>query len=240
MAITFKQLGNLGRRGNQMFQAAAVIALAKKHNDDYILPICELTNTTNIPLEKFSNNITFSNKYQEPYFHFKEIPYSLNLNIENSYLQSYRYFDTCKDDIIHLMKSNLNYPNYNDYTSIHVRRTDYVGLKDFHTNLDKDYYEKAINIVNADKYIVVSDDINWCKSIFKGDKFVFAEGNSAQEDQAIMYSCKNNIIANSSFSWWSAYLNNNPNKIVVYPKTWFGPKLQHSIKDLCPPEWIGI
>ncbi|MFM8313149.1 MAG: alpha-1,2-fucosyltransferase [Deltaproteobacteria bacterium] len=56
----------------------------------------------------------------------------------------------------------------------------------------------------------------------------------------LMSVCKDNIIANSSFSWWGAYFNSNPNKIVTYPSKWFGPIAGHDTRDLCPPEWNKI
>jgi hypothetical protein len=56
----------------------------------------------------------------------------------------------------------------------------------------------------------------------------------------LMSCCKNNIIANSSFSWWAAWFNTNMNKCVCYPKVWFGPNVQHDTRDLCPPEWTAI
>lgn len=238
--ITFSQLGALGRRGNQMFQAAAVIALAKRYNNDYSFPICELMGSTNIPANKFANDIKLCSSYQEPFFHFQELPNIRDLNVINSYLQSYKYFEDFKDEICYLMRSNLFYPEYNNHTSIHIRRTDYVNLKDFHSNLDMNYYNDAMNLIQSDKYIILSDDINWCKQYFKGNEFTFIEGNSPQIDQAIMYSCKNNIIANSSFSWWGAYLNINLDKKIVAPSNWFGPKLQHNIKDLIPQNWNVI
>lgn len=120
--ITFKELGNLGRRGNQMFQAATTIALALRNNDDYRFPFCDLTGTTNIPIEKFSNNIIFSKSYQEPYFHYKEIPYSPNLNLGGSYFQSYKYFEDYKQEIVNLFMPIPHFEREDGLMAIHCRR----------------------------------------------------------------------------------------------------------------------
>lgn len=105
-----------------------------------------------------------------------------------------------------------------DKVSIHVRRTDYVG-NDFYFDLSKsDYYQRAIDMFPNEKFLVFSDDINFCKEYFKGDNFEFSEGKTDTEDMNLMASCKHNIIANSSYSWWGAWLNPNPDKIVICPK----------------------
>lgn len=240
--ITFKELGSLGRMGNMLFQSAATIALAKRHSDDYLFPHCSLEKFTNIPVSKFSNNLPqHTNSYQEPYFHYKEIPYKPNMNLGGSYFQSYKYFEDCKEEIINLMMPPHHFERDLSLCALHVRRGDYIKLADYHPTQPMSYYEKAIELSGSKRFLVFSDDIEWCKKNFIGNQFEFAEGNSDVADLALMAKkCESNIICNSSFSWWGAYLNTNPNKKVIYPSNWFGPKLNHSIKDLCPSEWIKI
>ena len=240
--ISFKELGSLGRRRNMYFQAATTIALAKRNNDDYIFPICELIGTTNIPIEKFTNIINYSKSYQEPYFHYKEIPYSPNMNLGGSYFQSYKYFEDYKQEIINLFMPIPHFNREEGLCGIHCRRGDYVKLQNFHPLQTMHYYQKAMELSGCSKFLIFSDDINWCKQNFKGNQFDFAEGNSEVSDLALMAKkCSDIIIANSSFSWWGAYLNQNLNKKVFYPSNWFGPNLaHHNTKDLCPPEWIKL
>tara|TARA_R110000824_G_C14876690_1_gene642899 strand:- start:248 stop:559 length:312 start_codon:yes stop_codon:yes gene_type:complete len=102
-----------------------------------------------------------------------------------------------------------------------------------------DYYKKAIDIISADKYIIVSDDIDWCFEHFKGSQFDFSNHTSAYQDLILMSTCADNIIANSSFSWWGAWLNRNINKRVVAPAKWFG-SLGPSKHDLYSSDWIII
>lgn len=243
MAITFNKLGSYGRKGNQLWQAAAVIALALQNNDDYIFPNCDLKGTTNIPLNKFTDhkNIRYQHTYKEPHFHYSPIPYQPNLNICESYLQSYKYFIDFEHQIKQLLRPNVIVPKYNDYTSVHVRRTDYLTFPDHHPVLTMDYYEKAMQEVNSKKFLIFSDDINWCKQHFIGNSFEFVEGNSPHVDMALQAACLNNIIANSSFSYWAGILNENSDKIVIAPKKWFGPALSmHNTKDLYYPGWLVI
>lgn len=115
-----------------------------------------------------------------------------------------------------------------------------MQLQDCHPIQDMNYYNQAMNLIKSDKYMIFSDDIPLCKTKFIGDQFIFAEGNSNIEDLALQASCDNNIICNSSFSWWAGFLNKNPNKKVIYPSKWFGVKLPHNTNDMCPPEWIKI
>jgi hypothetical protein len=131
--------------------------------------------------------------------------------------------------------------------SLHIRRGDYVTSKVANDVLGvcpMDYYQKAMKIV-SDKFInptffVFSDDIEWAKENLNfGYKMVFVEGNKNYEDMRLMNLCKHNIIANSSFSWWGAWLNNNPGKIVIAPKKWFND-VTYDIKDLIPESWMQI
>jgi hypothetical protein len=87
-------------------------------------------------------------------------------------------------------------------------------------------------------FMIFSDDIPYCKNIF-GDQenVVYIDGNSQEVDLCMMSLCHHNIIANSSFSWWGAWLNSNKYKKVVAPKRWFGPAYSHNTKDLYPQSW---
>ena len=93
---------------------------------------------------------------------------------------------------------------------------------------------------NCDNFLIFSDDIVWCKNNFVGDKFIFIEGEEDYIDLWLMSLCNHNIIANSSFSWWGAWLNKNNNKTVIAPKNWFGPNKKLDPTDLYCKDWLVI
>lgn len=130
--------------------------------------------------------------------------------------------------------------------SINVRRGDYIGLKIFDvTNLQ--YYSNAIKYVKSKiqepVFYVFSDDINWCKENLKGEEFVFSDVNDRQydplNDMYLMQHCRHNIITNSTYSWWSAWLNDNPEKLVLSPYKWFNSE-DVPLKDKICKDWIPI
>jgi len=108
-----------------------------------------------------------------------------------------------------------------------------------------DYYRNAISYMKnkgVNIFYIFSDDIEWCKGHFSYiDEIIYVEGNINIKDLALMSICKNNIIANSSFSWWGAWLNKNDDKIVIAPSTWFGPSKKGFItEDLYCEDWIKM
>lgn len=125
-------------------------------------------------------------------------------------------------------------------TSLHVRRGDYIQINGHHL-LTAEYYTKALEYAEGNVY-VFSDDIPWCKIQFIGKQFVFVEIEDFLSFE-LMRLCKNNIIANSTFSWWAAYLNDNPKKIVVTPDQWrISKQAQESVSNdiLRPAGWEVI
>src|ERR1019366_1978381 len=237
MTISFKDLGNQGRLGNQIFRMATTIALALENNDTYVFPPWKYESHFNLQ-NCFSNVIANSETYYEPYFHWASITHRPNLNL-SGYFQSWRYFQKYEGEIKRLFMPNDNLPLQNA-TSIHVRRGDYLQFADCHPTMTANYYNEAMRLCPSEKYYVFSDDINWCRHAFIGPQFEFISDNNETTDLEIQAKCQNNIICNSSYSWWAAYLNPNPYKIVIAPRQWFGPKLQHNTRDLIPPTWITI
>lgn len=237
--ITFSQLGKQGRLGNQMWQIAATVALARQHNTSYQFPQWEYESYFNLH-DCFVSNINPGKTFQEPHFHFATIPFVDGMDL-SGYYQSYKYFEGQESFIKNIFEFSFRADRSYDTTSIHIRRGDYVTVgNDFHTNLTLDYYNQAMSIINSEKYLVFSDDIAWCKTQLVGPQFEYVEGNNPAVDLALMASCDHNIIANSSFSWWAAYLNKNHEKKIVAPQKWFGPKLPHNLQDLRPESWIVI
>lgn len=240
MSVTFSELGNYGRLGNCLFQMATTIAHANKHGDIYIFPRWKYEVDFNLIRGSFRDKVDFSNTFKEPHFHYAGIPLKPFLNL-HGYFQSYKYF---QDDphVKTLLRPKYNFEPRDDTTSIHVRRDDYLIHKGCYNILGMDYYEKAMEATGTKKFLVFSDDISWCKKNFIGNQFEFSEDLSPPKDLALMMKCEHNIIANSSFSWWGAYLNMRKEQKVIAPATWFGPKLapDHNTKDLLPPGWIKI
>jgi len=169
---------------------------------------------------------------------------------ENNFASIYRMLDIdgFKNNII--MESKLNFDNA---ISMHFRLGDYKRLQHIHPIMNYEYYKNALQIMKdsaVDTVIYFCEDediatvsitIDKLKCDFPTLVFEKAPNTFADWQQLIMMSCcKHNIIANSSFSWWGAYLNSNVNKIVCYPSKWFGPGLNHDTSDLCPSTWTKI
>jgi hypothetical protein len=238
MTITFSQLGTWGRLGNQLFQIATVIAAAHRNNDTYLLPSWQYEKYFQLH-NCFSNNIRSTLIYREPFFQYQRIPGNTQHQILDlaGYFQSWRYFDELAPTLRQLFTSIYNIPVQLDTTSLHVRRGDYIRQPHNHTNLGMDYYRQAMKKTQTSRYLIFSDDIAWCKTNFVGSQFIFSEGKNEVEDLTSMTKCSHHIIANSSFSWWGAYLNNQAS-MVIAPYQWFGPALAHNTLDLLPQHWI--
>lgn len=130
--------------------------------------------------------------------------------------------------------------------SLHVRRGDYLKESDFKDIADKEYYKKAIDYIvekidNA-HFFIFSDDIEWCKSnLTLPSNTVFVSGPEMKdyEELTLMSLCRHHIIANSSFSWWGAWLGSNPEKIVITPIRWANVH-EDWYRDIIPETWIRI
>jgi len=181
-------------------------------------------------------------------FNFNELNYNNDLHYYlNGYWQSEKYFKGIESIIreeLQPLSESLekfsNLPINENNVSIHIRRTDYVTSNGYHPVQSVEYYQKGLDIIKEyDNIFVFSDDINWCKENLQFENMVFIEGFDNVEDIWLMSLCKNNIIANSSFSWWGAWLNKNPNKKVITPKNWFG-NVNINTNDIIPSDWILI
>lgn len=246
--ITFSNLGQYGRLGNQMFQIASVIGIAGKNGHDYIFPEWKYTPYMRKALP---TGIVPATKIDEVGFHYNEFKVGEGAYDIVGYLQSWKYFDHVKDTVNEYFTLSDGHKNavdsiarsFGDNTcSIHVRRTDYVNLAQHHPVMPVAYYTRAMEIMGDCTYVVFSDDIAWCRENFVGGKFVFVhESHPDIYDMMLMAKCKHNIIANSSFSWWGAYLNGNPDKKVIAPAKWFGPAYDKlNTHDLLPENWSKI
>jgi len=256
--ITSRLMGGLG---NQMFQIAAAHALALRNGDTstFDLSSCFTPNQGN-SAPAYEDNVLSrinkstmipKNRYIEPKFGYSEIPYSENMIIDG-YFQSERYFKDYEKEIINLFKIDLKDIFKISYhfdawgvtskptTSIHIRRGDYLKNQGYYKMLDVDYYKKAMELIGDSNFIFVSDDIEWVKENFVGEDFIYSPFKGEVLDLTLMTMCDNNIISNSSFSWWGAYLNPTVDKKVVAPKEWFGAHGHKDTDDTIPNNWIKI
>ena len=249
----------MGGMGNYLFQIAAAYAYAKRH-DMHVGFNCSESSGNHQHVTEYQNNVLkgidlyYIRKEQfvqhsEKGFHYQEIPNYNKSVLLYGYFQSEKYFKDYEDDIKELfmsydielgdeIKSVLDNENT---CSIHVRRGDYLNSPNHHPTQDMNYYMRAIKKMPKDSvFLIFSDDIDWCKKNFPDlpEKFKFVEENKDYEDLYIMSKCNNNIIANSSFSWWAAWLNCNKEKKVIAPSKWFGEAYKDwNTKDLYCEGW---
>ena len=196
----------------------------------------------------YYENITYvyENTVHEKLFFDRRIFKLKGRKILEGYWANILYYNEIRDSLISKIELNSTScsKEYLDYkkeiencvnsVSIHVRRGDYLedNNKKRFTQLGLDYYNKGIEFMKNNfsnvKFFVFSNDIEWCKKNFeRSNDFIYVGNNKLEDyhDFSLIKFCKHNIIANSTFSWWGAYLNNNQNKIVIMPKNWYGSKL---------------
>ena len=197
--------------------------------------------------------------YREPHFNFDDNFFKAGSNVYLKGLwQSEKYFLHFKSEI----KTAFKFKDYStkDLTavsqamrhqnsiSVHIRRGDYLAKisQEVLGLLPSSYFQKAIEQIKLSienpVFYFFSDDIAWVKENFQFPGAVYVSGEITKthiEDLYLMTQCRHNIIANSSFSWWGAWLNDNPDKMVIAPKKWFnkGPKYTN---DLYPKGWIRL
>ena len=161
------------------------------------------------------------------------------------FFQSEKYFKhiedeiredfTFVDDILNPCKEAFS---GGDMIGLHIRRTDYVQKQQYHPLCTLEYYEEALSKMPKDMpVVIVSDDPEWCgkQELFAPDRFLISESEDNIVDMCILSLCKKHIIANSTFSWWGAWLANSEH--VIAPKTWFGPEADANDKDLVLDHW---
>lgn len=247
MAVYAKQYGRLG---NNLFQRAAAIGYGVKHDilfsQSAQLPIGAKVNLKTINLREGAH------RHQD--LPFKE-EWRDRVILLDGYWQSEKYFSHCREEVL----KALGYkwiPVFPETCAIHVRRGDYLMYPDKHPAVTNDYIVEAIQEIakrtDVKRFLFFSDDIGWCKvfaqfylpqKLHDACEWAFSQGLSDQEDLELMSSCQHQIISNSTFSWWAAWLGQNSDKVVVSPHedNWFGPGNKHlDVSDLIPERWIKI
>ena len=233
----------------------------KKGNMCTLHEIFNLNKVENMPSHEQVHGIR--KVIKEPNFHFSEDMFSVEDNVGlNGYFQSEKYFkhieksirsefkfsrkvsDEC-DNRIKILKDQTN---NSSMIGIHVRLGDYLKLEHLYVPLIKtDYYKKAVeffddNIKEDKTYVICSDNVELCKQSFQGTNFLFASEGTPEQDMCLLSKCNHIVMANSSFSWWAAWLNNNKDKKVISPSNWFVPNENDSknTKDLYCDDWIKM
>jgi hypothetical protein len=209
-----------------------------------------------------------THRFHEKDFHYDPTFFDLpdNLYIEG-YWQSEKYFlpietiirkeFVVKSEPDQTNKALLEQIKTGNSVSLHVRRGDYVtdsNVNSIHGVCSLSYYQQAVEYmtqrVNDPRFFIFSDDIDWVKQNLRIDNspvsYMTHNGYKDYEDLRLMYSCKYNIVANSSFSWWGAWLNNYKDKIVIAPVNWFKSQYRNTgyyqpldplLPDQYTPQW---
>jgi hypothetical protein len=262
--IGFNALGQLGRLGNQMFQYASLKGIAANHGYSICIPSSKNKNEwTDHQLNKAFKMSTLNQlNYQyidanrptiiESGFSFDEKLFNTCpdwVSIQG-FFQSEKYFKHIRDQLLTDFEFHDNILDsakqtvfeWNKPIALHIRRTDYITNPN-HITLSLDYYEKSLDYFGSDcEVIIFSDDPQWClrQKLFDSDRFLVSETDNNYLDLCLMTLCSGHIIANSSFSWWGAWLSSSQK--VIAPSGWFkGSDNEHlDTKDLIPENWIVI
>ena len=250
-----------------MFQYAALRGIAKNKRYDFCLPLyktavndgigntlktelfdCfEMTSVTPLNIQFIDADRPL---LQEQGFHFdqnlfNDCPDWVSLH---GFFQTEKYFTNVEKVIRKDFRFKEEYRipcegmiGDDDYIALHIRRTDYLQIAANHNNLTLDYYEEALSKFPEDSSVIIfSDDPEWCgeQDLFSDDRFLVSENTNGYVDLCLMSMCKHFIIANSTFSWWGAWLSKNKDKRVIAPSEWFGPMNSHlDTKDIYCDGW---
>jgi hypothetical protein len=237
-----------GGLGNRMFQIASGFGVAQKQGKSlFITGMAQNAHSStdyfksifrNVPRKAMEIQAVFQEP-QESALEYLNIPNEPIDMLMLGYMQSPKYFEEYRSSILDMfaMASEqkaailAKYPDVGERYFLHVRRGDYLKLEMHNIDL-MDYYHRAIQFIGRDaKYLVCSDDIAWCKtwSELEGVDVMFIEDDEVMTLYTMSMCSKGGICANSSFSWWGAYLNQNSHKRVVFPDKWFNNSWKNEI-----------
>ena len=259
--VNFKVSPQLkGGLGNFLFQISAAYSISLRDNREFIVDVSDLSeghSSLSLYYDNIFKKIKFTQNYDNYVVHepmqpvqYSEVP-NPNLNLKlKGYFQNEKYIKHIRKEILELFEIDEITNNYllekysnillTENCSIHIRRGDYLKSNGFHPIQSIEYYKQSISIIGENvNYLIFSDDIEWCESNldFITNK-TYITNNLDYQDLYLMSMCENNIIANSSFSWWGAWLNKNNNK-VIYPSSWFGVSFLDTSEIGCDG-WIKI
>lgn len=234
-----------GRMGNFLFQAAAAMGYAWRHGMDYTLPNTTLNPKWNPIYLQHLVNPNWNPALQsvllkEKHHGYQELPFTdcyrkINV-ILDGYWQSEKYFVEFRPQVLEAF--GFPWSPLPKTVSVHIRRTDYLVLREKHPDVPKSWMENAMACFPSHQFVFFSDDIPWCKQEFgMREDCSFSEGHDEVHDLTHMACCEHNICSASTFSWWGMWLNRNPDKRVIFPKNWFQPGYaKTNVKDIVP-EW---
>jgi hypothetical protein len=213
--ITYRHLGRNGRLGNQLWQIASTIGIARRQGEAAGFPYWRYRPYFSVPDELFPD-------LDAVHTHDLGLDYLQDLElldgVEADVRRYFRPDPRVRDRLARRFDDLLALPHK---TSVHVRRGDYLEHSDMFPPLPLEYYVRAMELTEG-PYVVFSDDIEWCRRNLPDDCY-FMEHNLDFEDLFLMAACDQHITANSTFSWWSAWLSNTP---AIYPSDW-GPGFQY-------------
>ena len=218
-----------GGLGNNLFMIANAYAKARKYNKKLYIP------KRGIDQEYIDNVFKKFDVLQEVddnRVYNLEVPSDTTHTLYSGYFQSEQYFDEYSEEIKDLFGPPIEFVNrirleipalfVKETTAINVRRGDYLYYPNYHPTVSKEYIFEAIKHAPSEQYLIVSDDIPWCKVNLNIENAIYLEGYNRYEQLWVLSMCHHFIISNSSFSWWGAYLSRNKSKIVIAPETWYG------------------
>jgi hypothetical protein len=245
--ITFSALGRYGRIANQMFQIASTIGLAQKHGYSFGFPDWKNYDQ----LERFGGgeDINIQEWFKNPLPPMEEggykthnIPWGFHeLGVSDwsdlkGHMQSEKYFLNCTELIKYYFRFKHETEKRNNTIAVHYRGGDYGGS--YHPTCEREYYANALQHFNdSDTLLLFTDDPDRAKNVIPFE-YELIEGNHSMIDLELMSKCDGHIIANSTFSWWGAWLADS--KKVVAPKIWFGPDAKLITEDIYPDKWLRV
>lgn len=258
--ITFNNLGRYGRMGNQMFQYATLYSIAKTRGYEFGIPYRLKSSNPyfNLCLDECFKNLSAKDSTGIlPQYNAQERNFSYNPGIfgisDNTdivgYFQSEKYFKDYRNQLLKEFKFNddvyeksldIRSVTKDPVISMHLRLGDYKNLVGKHPICGIEYYKNALKELPEDLFIIAfSDEPNAAKELFDllGRKYYLPESNDQYVDMCAMTLCEYHVIANSSFSWWGAWLGES--KQVVSPATWFGdsPEMPKNWSDIYCKGW---
>lgn len=249
--ITFSRLGRYGQIGNQMFQIAGTIGVATKQNDNYAFPAWfnhdgvakgNMDESESFMERHFDSILPRIDAYSANRCQRVEVPWGYNPRFRCTnnadligHFQSEKWFKHCESIIRSTFKFRIKVKSYKG-VAVHVRGGDYDGL--YHNRLTQKYYHEAMQIMyerGHRDFTVFSDDPDFALSVTGMNSI---DVKDPIESMCMMSGYDSNIIANSSFSWWAAWLSGNID--IIAPSQWVGKAAMLDTSDIIPDDWLKI